>query len=193
MEFDLTPQPTSISIQGSKNVLNPIEEYCQKHKLTYALNELFEAYEIILYIDSNKSEKHWHHIRDQFNPHYLNLEYNPPYLDQRWISRTRHRHLWAEKASKKEPISIHKLIKEHFDEHLNTIKLDSSFYQSKLYYSMLFYILMEFMSERHKMVLKELTPVGGAYFELIKNWTSKELAKYQNYHLNTLQDLKIID
>lgn len=193
MEFDLTPQPISISIQGSNNTLCPIEEYCQKYKVKYDINALFEGSEMIIYVDSKESEKHWHHIQDQFKPHYLNLEFEPPYLDQRWISRSRHRHLWSKKDSIKTPISIQKLIRNHFDDHLKTLEIDKSFYQSKLYYSMLLYIMLEFISDRHKMITKTLTPVSGAYFEMIKKWSPKELKKYQNYHLDTLQELKIIN
>ncbi len=192
MEFDLTPHPIFVVIQGSNNTLNPIEEYCQKNKLNYEKNELFEGDELIIHVNSKESDKHWHHIQDNFKPQYLNLEYRPPYLDQRWISRNRHRHLWPKNDTNRAPISIQKLIKTHFDEHLKALDLEASFYDSKLYYSMLLYITLEFISDRNKMLAQGLTPVSEAYFELIKKWKTKELKKYQSYHLDTLQELKII-
>jgi len=192
MELDMTPHPIQVIIQGSKDTLNPIEEYCQKHKVDYTINVLYEAEELVIEINSKESQSHWHSIQDEFNPHYLNLEFKPPFLDQRWISRHRHRYLWPENDTKKAPISLQKLIKAHFDEHLKSLSFDPSFYQSKLYYSMLYYIMLEFIDQRYQKFGQSMTPVSGAYFELVKTWSPQELKKYQNYHLDTLQELEII-
>lgn len=193
MEFDMTPYYNRIVIQGCPSDVSPLITTCQEKGLTHYVENLTAITELTIVLNDKKSSKQWRRLQETLTLPYLSLDYVASSMNQRW----QHYHPTLLETSKNEAatqkeMSPQQNVKEAFNENIQSLNVTPSFYQSKLYFSMLHYIMLESITRRPRFMSQKPKSIKETYINFLKTWSAKKLTKYQHYSLNTLEDLGII-
>jgi hypothetical protein len=191
MPRNLSENPIFIVIQTSKDIIDPIIRHLNECSLSFQYKKLLHKEEIILTLDSKEADNSWQQILSIYHPHYLELEYMPPHIDRRFF-RTYKQQRFPSQISTEECTSVHNFIKKRFESAIKDFNIASSFYNSTLYFSMLFYITLDFIQKQQRHYSKQKPSIENTYFDLLKKWSPKELDGYKHLNLDTLEALQII-